>query len=382
MLYEIIKDFPNDIIYEGQVPCISLYQPTYRYSPDNKRDPIVFRNLVRKIEDSLKQKYHKGDIDLVMKPFYQMEEDNDFWNKTMDGLAILANSHQCVVYRLQRPVKEFAVVADSFHIKPLIRTFQAMDKYQLLGLSRNKFSLYQGNRYGYQEIELKHGTPMTMTEVLGEEHTDTYQAHRLSGDTGGTGMYYGHGGKKEEIDKDTEKFFRYVDRLILENSSQASELPLIVVSLKEYHALFKRVSHNPHLLEQGIEASYESLDTEQLTEKALRIIEPIYLKKIRNLVDSFETAKANSLGSDDLSQVVKAAFENRVKTVLIQDNKIIPGKIDYSTGEIELGYIQNPDSDDILDDLAELVLKNRGDVMVLPKEKMPGDTGVAGIYRY
>lgn len=135
-------------------------------------------------------------------------------------------------------------------------------------------------------------------------------------------------------------------------------------------------------MELGIDCSYEILETEQLTEKALKIIEPIYLEKIKNLTDSFETAKANSLGSDDLSQVVKAAFENRVKTILIQDNKIISGKIDYSTGEIELGYIQNPDCDDILDDLAELVLKNRGDVMVLPKEKMPGDTGVVGIYRY
>ena len=143
-----------------------------------------------------------------------------------------------------------------------------MDKYQLLGLSRNEFPLYQGNRYGYQEIELKPGTPRTMIEVLGEEHTDAYQAHGLSGEAGGTGMYYGHGGKKPEIDKDTEKFFRYVDRFVLENYSKSSKLPLILVSLKEYHALFKHISHNPYLLEQGIDSSYESLETEQLTEKA------------------------------------------------------------------------------------------------------------------
>ena len=69
MLFEIIKAFPNDIIYEGHVPCISLYQPTYRYSPENTQDPIVFKNLVRKIENSLKLKYQKSDIDSIMKPF-------------------------------------------------------------------------------------------------------------------------------------------------------------------------------------------------------------------------------------------------------------------------------------------------------------------------
>ena len=381
MLFDVIKDFPNDIIYDRHVPCISLYQPTYRYSPGNKQDPIVFKNLIRKIKNSLKEKYDNGDISSIMKPFYQIQEDKDFWNNTLDGLAILANPQKCIVYKLQRPVKEFAVAADSFHIKPLIRTFQSMDKYQLLGLSRDEFSLYQGDRYGYQEIELKSGTPRTMTEVLGQELTDAYQAHGLSGNAGGTGMYYGHGGKKPEIDKDTEKFFRYVDRFVSENYSKTSELPLILVSLKEHHSLFRHISHNPYILETGINSSYESLETEQLTEKALEIIEPIYQEKIKNLTDSFETANANSLGSDDLAQIVKAAYENRVKTVFIEADKIIPGKIN-DTGEIETGYIQDVDCDDLLDDIAELVLKNRGGVIVLSKAQMPVDTGVAAIYRY
>ena len=226
MLFEIAKDFPDGIIFEEQGPCISLYQPTYRYSPENKKDPIVFKNLIREIENSLKQKYQKNDIDSVMKPFYQIEEDKNFWNKTLDGLAILANQNRCIVYKLPRQVKELAVVADSFHIKPLIRFFQSVEKYQLLGLSRNEFTLYQGNRYGYQEIEMMAGTPRTMIEVLGEEHTDAYQAHGSFGEADGTGMYYGHGGKKVEIDKDTEKFFRYVDRFVFENYSKLSELPL------------------------------------------------------------------------------------------------------------------------------------------------------------
>jgi len=381
MLFEIIKDFPNDIIYDGQVPCISLYQPTYRYSPGNKRDPIVFKNLMRYIENSLEKQYKKDDIDSIMEPFYQIEGDKEFWNTTLDGLAILANPEKCIVYKLQRPVEEFAVVADSFHIMPLIRTFQSMDKYQLLGLSRGEFSLYQGNRYGYEEIELTSVIASTMTEVLGEELTDSYQSHGLSTDAGGTGMYYGHGGKKPEIDKDTEKFFRYVDRVIFENYSKQSEMPLILVSLKEYHSLFKQISKNPYLLNNGIDCSYESLKSEQLTENALKIIEPIYQKKIKDLADSYETAKSNSLGSDNLVRIAKAAFENRIKTFFIEENKIVPGKIG-DLGEIISGSMQDVECDDLLDDIAELVLKSKGEVIILTEEQMPGNTGAAAIYRY
>ena len=382
MMYEIVKEFPNDIIFENSEPCISLYQSTHRYSPENKQDPIVFKNLIREIENSLKQKYQKNDLNSAMKPFYQIEEEKDFWNNTLDGLAIFANPNKCIVYKLYRPVQELVVVADSFHIKPLIRIFQSVDKYHLLGLSSNDFTLYEGNRYGFEEIEMDPETHRTIEEVLGKQHNDSFLTHGSYGDAGGPAMYHGHGGKKDEIEKDIEKFFRYVDRFVLENYSKPSKLPLILVSLKEHHNIFKRISHNSYLMEVGIKGSYESFGMELLTEKAWEIIEPIHLEKTQNLVNSFENAKANSSSSDDLAQITSAAFDNRVETILIEADKIIPGKIDYNTGKIELGDIEDPDFDDVLDDLAELVLKKRGEVVVLPKERMPSDKGVAAIYRY
>ena len=62
MLYEIVNDFPHEIIYEKEGPCISLYQPTHRHRPENKQDPIRFKNLLVEIENSLKQKYSKEEI--------------------------------------------------------------------------------------------------------------------------------------------------------------------------------------------------------------------------------------------------------------------------------------------------------------------------------
>ena len=116
--------------------------------------------------------------------------------------------------------------------------------------------------------------------------------------------------------------------------------------------------------------------------KALEIIEPINLKKIRNLVESYRKAEAESLGSSDLTQVSKAAFDSRVETLLIEENRIVPGKIDYNSGEMVFGAIGDPDFDDILDDIAKLVMMRKGEVLILPKDKMPASTGVSAIYRY
>ncbi|MFC2159987.1 hypothetical protein ACFLQS_04660 [Actinomycetota bacterium] len=317
-----------------------------------------------------------------MKPFYHIEEEKGFWDNTLDGLTIFTNPNKCIVYKLYRPVQELVIVSDSFHIKPLIRIFQSVDKYHLLGLSHKDFTLYEGNRYGFEKIEMDPETSRTIEEVLGKQHADSYLTHGSYGGAGGPAMYHGHGGKKDEVEKDIEKFFVYVDRFILENYSKPSKLPLILVSLKENHNIFKKISHNPYLMDERINGSYDSFGTEQLRENAWEIIEPIYLEKTQNLVNTFENAKTNSLGSNDLKQITKAAFENRVGTILIEADRIIPGKIDDNNGKIELGNIEDPDFDDVLDDLAELVLKKKGEVVMLPKERMPGDTGVAAIYRY
>lgn len=382
MAYEIAYQFPNEIIYQEEGPLISLYQPTHRRFPENKKDPIVFKNLLRDIENSLSQKYEKEFISSILQPLQELEQDTNFWNNTSDGIAVLASKDTCIVYNLQSPVQEFAAVANSFHIKPLIKAFQSIENYHLLGLSRDKFTLYQGNRYGFSEVALPPDTPRTLEEVLGKQLTDPYLSHGSYGGTGSQPMYHGHGDVKQEIDNDTEKFFRYVDHFVMENFSKPSKLPLILVSLTEHQTEFKHISNNRYLIEAGINNSYDSLKMDELTSKVLEIIKPINDKKIQNLVESFKEAETKSLGSSDLAQVAEATFNSRVETLLIEENRIVPGGIDYNTGKLEFGDINDPECGDILDDIAELVLLRKGKVVILPKDKMPSQTGVSAIYRY
>ncbi len=382
MLYEIVNRFPEDMIFEKDGPLISLYQPTHRSYSENKKDPIVFKNLLKVIEKSLEEIPNFDLIETIMKPLYELEEDKEFWNHTSDGMAIFANSDKCIVYKFAAPVNKFAVVANSFHIKPLIKVFQSTENYHLLGLTRENFFLYKGNRYSVEEIEIDKDTPRTSNEVLGFQSTDPHLSYASYGGTGGPAMYHGHGDVQQEIDKDTEKYFRYVDSYVFDNYSKTLKLPLILVGLKEHHSEFESISNNPYLIKEGIDQSIDSLDLKEIQKEAQEVIESINSVKIQEMTESFKNAEANSLGSSDLEKVVKAAFESIVETLLIEEAKIVPGKIDSKIGEVNYGDINSPDYDDVLDDLAELVLSNGGAVLVLAKDDMPCETGVAAIYRY
>jgi hypothetical protein len=276
-----------------------------------------------------------------------------------------------------------AVVADSFHIKPLLRILQSAGRYQVLGLDRQKIRLFEGNRDVLDEVELSSAVPRTMTEALGEDLKEPHVTVWTYGSGyPGAGVTSGSDLKSEMIDKDTEKFFRVVDRALLENYSRPSALPLLLVALPEHRTLFHRVSHNPFLMGESIDISPDALSIEELRVRAWSTIEPHYHARLAGLIEMFEVARSRELGTDDLIQAATNALAGRVGTLLINADRRIPGRIDDLTGEVQLDDSANPHVDDLLDDIAEVVLRNRGQVVVVPAERMPTQTGLAAIYRF
>ena len=367
-----------------QPPFLSLYQPTHRHHPENQQDPILFRNLVRELETSLRKNYPVVKARLILEPFEALAQDHDFWNHTLDGLAVLGGSSVFRVFLLQRPVPELAIVTDSFHTKPLRRFLQSVDRYQILGLSLGKIQIFEGNRDVLDEIDPAPGVPRTITEALGDELTQQHTTVASYGGAGqaSTAMHHGHGGKKDESEIDAGRFFHAIDHAVLDKHSKPSGLPLILAALPEHHHLFREISANPYLMETGLTVNPVALPLDELRQRAWQIVEPQYQARLAALNNDFATAKSNSRGSDDLAQVGKAAVTGRVATLLIESDRQIAGRLDSSTGHVETADLSDPQVDDLLDDLGELVAKMGGKVVVVPKEQMPGPTGLAAIFRY
>ncbi|MEX1276381.1 MAG: hypothetical protein WEE20_10635 [Bacteroidota bacterium] len=367
-----------------QPPCLSLYQPTHRRSPENQQDPIRFRNLLKQLEISLLQKYPVDETRVLLKPFEALAHDHAFWNYTLDGLAVLGGPGFFRVFRLQKLVAQLAIVADSFHTKPLRRFLQSVDRYQVLGLSLRGIRLFEGSRHALDEIDLVPGVPRTITEALGGELTEPHHTVASHGGVGGasTPTHHGHGGKKDEADIDADRFFRFVDRAVLEHYSRPSGLALILAALPEHHHLFHRVSHNPFLMAGGLTLNPDALPITELQERAWQFVEPQYRARLAKLADEFAVAKSKGLGSDDLKQVAQAAAAGRVATLLIESDRQIAGRFNSATGQVDVADLSHPQIDDLLDDLGEQVGKMGGRVLVIPAGRMPGQTGLAATYRY
>jgi len=378
-------DFATGLLDNCDPPCLSLYQTTHRHHPDNQQDPIRFGNLVKALEESLLQQIPKEEVRPLLEPFTDLAEDREFWNHTLDGLAVLGAKGIFRVYKLHRPIDEMVVVADSFHTKPLLRILQSTDRYHVLGLNRREVKLFEGNRDALDEIQLHQDVPRMLTDALGEELTDPHLTVASYGGAGGSKSpaHHGHGGKNAEVDIDAERFFRVIDRGILKHHSQPSSLPLILAALPEHHHMFHEISANPFLVDESIDVHPDALSSiEELRERAWKLMEPRYLARLDALAEDFGNAKSKGLGDDDIEQVARAVVSGRVATLLIEAHLEIPGRINTATGDIEFGDLSDPEIDDLLDDLGMLALKKGGEVVIVPTERMPTKTGIAAIYRY
>ncbi len=379
----------SDVLAERTGPCISLYFTTERRFPEQKQNIIRFKNQLREAEHSLATlaaPLSEEDRDALLTPLHALVENDRFWSHTLDGLAVLRAPDFFKVYKLQRAVPTRTIVADSFHIKPLLRVLQSADRFEVLAITREHVRLFHGNRDALDEVELDAAVPRSLTDALGEELTEPYTAVRsvtASGVGGsGTAVHYGSGSKSDEVDKDTERYFRVVDRAIIDSHSKTSALPLVLAALPEYHAAFRDASHNPHLVAQAIAGNPDALSVDEIRARAWEIVSPTFESRLQSLLDDYNAALPRTLATDDLSAVALAALGGRVRTLLVDADRTVPGSVDHATGRVTLGKLDDPHTDDVVDDLAELALRMGGDVVVVPRDRMPSMTGVAAVYRF
>lgn len=370
MKTNITNAFPPKILEHESDIKISLYMPTHRTSPDNNQDLVRFKNLLSTLDKKLKESKHKQTI---MNQLNIIAKDLNFWIHNLDGLVFLISEKEIEIYRLPRTVQEYLFIGDSFYLKPLIMNYQSDHQYFALGLARDHFKLFKGNRYGFIEVALPEEDDLTLKEVLGDQVDG--RTLNFGGYGGKDTQYHGHNARSEEIKVDTERYFRFVDKYIHDNYTNKYKIPLILVSLPEHQGLFRSISQNRLLLDKGITQDYQSITEHDFKPLVWNVLEPIYLEKTQTLIEEFHESKSSS----DLKQILVALSENRVKTLVLELDRQLLGHVDF----VKQRYVNDEiNGEDMLNTIASYCLRNNIEVVILPKDRMPTEEGFFAIFHY
>lgn len=373
------KELLIELLAVTETPCLSLYMPTHRSHPENLQNPVRFKNLIKDLEASLLLKYSNAKARKHLEPLIELTNVEGFWNHTSGGLAIFSAPGFIKAIDLTEAPEEMAIVADSFHTKALQQHLQSTGRFHILALSLHEVKLFEGNRHSLEEVELQSEVVEATVDALGEELNE----NSLNGALAAGSFHFVQGSNMDELDEETEAYFREVSTSVQENYSKTSSLPLVLAALQEHHNLFQKVSKNPMLLADGIKINPTAISADKLAAMAWEIIEPEFLRKQEELAGRYHQAKANGLGSEDINEIAVALVEGRVDTLIIEADRIIARRItNLVTGNVQNKDMSNPKVDDLMDDMSELTMRMGGHVTVLPADQMPSESGIAAIYRY
>lgn len=359
-------------------PCVSIYLPTRRGggADDRKR----FDALVLRARELLRKNLPEKKLEALISSMQEFAQEFD-WQTTLDGLAVFRAENFAAEYRLPSTVPEVAVVADSFHIRPLVSFLQANRSYYLLSLNQNHVAFFRGSANGLAPVDLRH-LPRSLTEVLGIEHHERQQVKRSNGSFGRGAIFAGSPKSDTIRDEDMSRFFRAIDKALWELLRDESA-PLILAATERPNALYRTISRYPHLASRGLTGNFSRTSCEELHAQAWPIVQEDQAVRETELLERYQNQVSRARSLDDVRAIAQFAVQGRVRDLLLVQDGYLWGALDRTSGELRLhGEQQDARDDDVLDDIAEAVLARGGDVFSLPPERMPSKSKVAAILRW
>jgi hypothetical protein len=255
----------RDLIEAAPGPCVSLYQPTHRAGPKIQQDPIRLKNLLREAEERLTTMGMRSpEAKDLLKPALSLVDDGLFWRHQLEGLALFLAPGRFHLYSVPLSFDELGVVAERFHLKPLLQLFTGDGRFYILALSQNEVRLLEGWRHGVTELDFA-GAPSDIEEALGAERQEKQlQFHTRA--PGGAGpraaVFHGHGLGGEQTKLRLVRFFRRVDAA-LNDFLREEKAPLVVAGVEYYLPIYREASTYPLLMEEGVPGSPEGVSAEE-----------------------------------------------------------------------------------------------------------------------
>jgi Bacterial archaeo-eukaryotic release factor family 7 len=369
-------------IFTRDATCVSIYMPTYRNQPEAKQNPIRYKNLLKQMEERLVAGgIRKAHARVFSKPARGLIKDTLFWQYQSDGFAAFLNSHGFQFYRLPAFFEELLVVADRFHVKPLLHLLADDGRFYVLALSQNEVRFFQCSRHSIAEVELER-VPGNLGEALQyDDPQKQLQIHTSTpvGRGGRPAIFHGHGAGTEDAKKDILRFFQLLDEG-LRKAFAVTSGPLVLAGVDYLFPIYREANSHPFLLQEGIPGNPEGMKPEELHKEAWKIVEPYFLKSREEAAARYRQAAGSPIASRDVKTIALAAYHARVEVLHVAVGVHQWGTYDGST--VHLHEQEEPGDEDVLDFAAIHTLLNGGTVHAVKPEEVPDVGHLAAIFRY
>jgi hypothetical protein len=371
------KDDLDALLKHENSPCISIYIPTHRGGKERLQNQIRFKNTMEKIKPMA------PGMDLG--PALALLENGNaaFWQYQKDGFALFMSPALTRAYRLSMDTPEVAVVADQFHLKPVLPLVVYDITFFVLALSQNECRLYKCDRHHCDEI-----TPENLPDSLSQALRFDLQEKQLQFHTASqtrqapgrkAAAFHGQGVADDEDKDRILRYFQAINKTLIPFLGPRTDL-LVLAGVDYLHALYGSANTYPHLLNEGITGNPENLTTQGIQQAAWKIVEPRTRKDLDRAVKIYQDLKGSGKTGNDLAHILQQASTGQVKHLMVARDVDQWGQFNWKDGAAVFHSEKQGEDEDLLNVAACHALRNGASVFPLPLEEMPDGSPVAAVF--
>ncbi len=360
--------------------CISIYLPTHKMGEEVQQDPIRLKNLLSKAKDQLKDhEVSEQVIEELLDEPQKLLDKPLFWQHNDRGLALFISKDNFEYYRISQRFKERVMVDDHFLITPLIPMISLEGTFCILVLSQKKIRLLKCTRSSVEEIKLEEA-PVSLEEFLKYDVNQNQLQHH-SGQGDGQAIFHGHGGEKDSATQEIINFLKQVENEVTSILRKQND-PLILAGVDQAISEYRKVNHYSRLMDQTVSGNPDPKDDKEIKDEGWKVIQSYFLKDMYNDIERFGDLSGSEKQSENLTQIVEAAYYGKVDSLFVTVGEHSWGRFDMERDVVHHSTEPKNGQHDLINMAAIKTLTQSGNVYALDKEDMPNHATVAAIFRY
>ncbi len=359
---------------------LSIFLSTGVKEGNPQQGKIRFKNLIKQGASQLeKQGLKEAEIKKFTAPMEELVEYTKFWNTLDRGFAIFATEDEVYHYNMPVEFEDTVVVKDQFYIKPLFPVFQQNGQFYILAVSQNDLRLLHCTRDEVSEVELT-GVPKSFEEAL-QYDTPSPTLQHGARTASGAAVFHGHGYGMEDEKVDIAKYFQVISQS-LHKELEDKSIPMILAAVDFLHPIFKDNNKYPKLLDEGIIGNPDNKKKTELQKEGWRIFKPYLEKEENEALDKYHQLIGSGKASHNIEEIVNGAYNQRVETLLVQENTQLWGMYDSKNQKVQISEGPDETQEELFNFASVHTFLNSGKVYILQEDKMPNNQKVAAVFRY
>jgi hypothetical protein len=374
---QIIKDLKPMLGSEG--PCLSVYLSltTAPGAQGAKTNSLHWKEVLGELQGKIDQWGAEGRE--------LLESVSDF-DSLIDGVELKGKS--IAVFRskdifqiafLQEETASRAEMGPQFYIRPLLPELVKHKLFYILALSQNDVRMLRCTLTSSEPVPLIGNVKTNFDDYQDMQKPDHNDKNRASpGPSSGSsvGIMQGTSTDAEARDEYLTHFYKQIGLGVFEALRGKNE-PVVPVGVDYELALYRRVNSYPHLTEEGVHGAPNGLKAGEMHARAIEVLAKEYENKLDKVLAEYDH-KVGGGASNRLKDVVKAAHDGRVLTLIVSDSLAPTGTFDEATDQASGGA----GDQDLVNDAAVQTILHAGNVFVAPNKKMPNGAPMAAVFRY